>query len=175
MSRGAQEAKKHKHYGLYPITFNLYPIGMKILASNRQSRRDYELTDSLVAGIALTGAEVKSAKLGHISLKGSYVNLLSGELYLINAHISAYKFAKAEGFEETRSRKLLVHKRQLAELGAFKQSGLALFPLAVGLEHGLVKVKVGIGRGLKHFDKRERAKKREAARDIARIKRRMGA
>lgn len=141
---------------------------MKILATNRRARHDYELKDTLITGVVLTGAEVKSAKLGHISLKGAYVNVLKGELYLINAHISPYKYANAPDFDETRSRKLLIHKAELDRLLASKQAGMAMVPLAVGLQKGLVKIEVGVGRGKKQYDKRQAIKKRDAERDAAR-------
>lgn len=141
---------------------------MKILATNRRARFDYELTERLICGIVLSGAEVKSAKRGHISIKGSYATINRGEVYLINAHISPYLAAGPAAFAETRSRKLLVHKKEIDRLIGLKQSGLAMVPLAVGLDHGLVKVEVGVGRGRKRFDKRELIKKREANRAIAR-------
>lgn len=141
---------------------------MKILAKNRRARYDYDLTETLVAGIALSGPEVKSIKNGHISLKGSYVSIDNGELYLLNAHVSPYKFASDQENDETRPRKLLVHKKELERLIGLKQNGLAMVPTAVGLQRGLVKVEVGVGRGLKRFDKRESKRKRDATRDIER-------
>lgn len=141
---------------------------MKIIAKNRRGKFDYEITETLVAGIALTGGEVKSVKQGHMSLKGAYVTTSGGELYLLNAHVSPYKFAGEQNQEETRTRKLLVHRKELDRLIGLKKSGLALIPLAVGLQRGLVKVEVGVGRGKKKYDKREVSKKRQAERDIAR-------
>jgi SsrA-binding protein len=143
---------------------------MKILASNRRAKFDYDISETLVAGVVLSGAEVKSAKAGHISLKGSYATINRGELYLLNAHISPYASAKSESFEQTRSRKLLIHKTQLNRLIGLKQSGLSLVPLAIGQERGLVKVEVGIGRGRKVHDKRSSIKARQAQRDIDRAK-----
>lgn len=141
---------------------------MKVIASNRKARHDYSVDHTLLAGIALNGGEVKSIKAGHISLKGSFVTINQGELYLINAHVTPYKFA-ASADEPTRRRKLLVHKNELTELVGFKQQGLAMVPLAVGLVRGLVKVEIGIGRGRKKYDKRQVLKKREAERAIARV------
>lgn len=141
---------------------------MKIVATNRRARFDYAIKEKLVAGIVLTGAEVKSVKAGHISLKGSFASVNSGELWLVNAHVSAYKFAPSDGYQETRSRKLLIHKKELDRLASSKQAGLSILPLAVGLERGLIKVELGIGRGQKSHDKRETIKKRQAEREIAR-------
>ena len=141
---------------------------MKIVATNRRAKFDYEVSERLIAGIVLSGAEVKSVKQGHISLRGSYVTLTNDELYLLNTHISPYKYAGAKAFEPTRSRKLLVHKQEIARLAGLKQSGLALVPLAVGLERSLIKIEIGVGRGRKRGDKREVVKKRQAKREIAR-------
>ncbi len=141
---------------------------MKVLATNRRAKYDYEISERLEAGIVLSGAEVKSVKAGHISLKGSYITLIGGELYLLNAHISPYKYARPKSFEETRRRKLLVHKREADRLSGLKQAGQALFPLAVGTKHSLIKVEVGVGRGRQRTDKRQIIKKRQAEREIAR-------
>ena len=141
---------------------------MKIIAKNRRARFDYDITETLIAGIALTGAEVKSIKTGHVSLKGTFVTLNQGELWLLNAHVSPYKYAQNTDYQPTRSRKLLVSKKELSRLAGLKQSGMSLIPLALGLQRGLIKVEVGVGRGRKRYDKREVAKKRQADREIAR-------
>lgn len=141
---------------------------MKVIAKNRRAKFDYEITENLVAGIALSGPEVKSVKQGHISLKGAYVTINNNELYLLNAHVSPYKFADAKNQEETRTRKLLVHRKELDRLVGLKKSGHTLIPLVVGVQRGLVKIEVGVGRGKKKYDKREVSKKRQAERDIAR-------
>lgn len=143
---------------------------MKIVAKNRRAKFDYDLKEQLITGVVLTGPEVKSVKLGHISLKGSFVTVNNGELYLLNAHISPYKQAQAEDFEPTRSRKLLVHKKELERLATLKQNGNTLVPIAVGLEHGLIKLEIGVGRGRKRYDKRAVAQKRQADREAARAK-----
>ena len=106
---------------------------MNILATNKSASFDYELLDKYEAGLVLTGAEVKSIKTGHISLKGSFVTLHSGELYLTNANISPYPFAKSSAaYEPTRSRKLLVRKIEIRHLiGKLQVKGLTLVPLRV--------------------------------------------
>lgn len=144
---------------------------MKVLATNRRAKFDYDITDTLVTGVVLNGAEVKSVKQGAISLKGSYVTINRGELYVLNAHVSHYKHAGIQESDETRTRKLLVHKKELAKLVQAKQNGLAIVPLKVGVERGLIKIEIGIGRGRKKFDKRGLIKQREAARNIDRAKR----
>ena len=134
---------------------------MKIIARNKRASYDYDISDKLVAGIVLSGAEVKSIKAGHISLKGSFVQLTNGELYIKNAHINPYKFAIQSDYDPTQPRKLLIHKKQLKQLASSLEStGMSAVPLAIGLERGLVKVEVGIGQGKSRFDKRETIKKR---------------
>lgn len=144
---------------------------MKLLARNRRATYDYQITDKLVAGLVLSGAEVKSAKLGQISLKGSFIAIKDGEAWLTNAHFTPYNAAGNQSkLDPDRSRKLLVHRKQLTELIGRKQSGLQIVPLALHEERGLVKLEIGLGRGKKKYDKREaikrRTQEREAARDI---------
>lgn len=145
---------------------------MKLLAKNRRATFDYEVTDKLVAGIVLSGAEVKSAKLGHVSLKGSYITVKDNEAWLNNAHFTPYNQAgNRAGLDPTRTRKLLLHRKQIDQLMGNKQGGLQLIPLALLEERRLVKVEVGVGKGKKRYDKREtmkrRTQEREANRQIA--------
>ena len=142
---------------------------MKILATNKRARYDYEITETLVAGLVLAGHEVKSVKQGAISLKGSFVSFQGDEAYLTNAHITRYKHASGvTGYEPTQSRKLLLHRKELDRLlGEIKTAGKSAVPTAVGLERGLVKVEIGIGRGKKHYDKRQTIKKRDMLRDAS--------
>lgn len=143
---------------------------MKIVAKNKRARFDYEIKDTLVAGIVLAGHEVKSVKSGHISLKGSFISVRASEAWLTNAHITRYQCAaNLASYDPVRSRKLLLHRKQIDELiGAVKTQGLSVVPLSVGIERGLVKVELGIGRGKKHFDKREATKRRDMLRDADR-------
>jgi SsrA-binding protein len=118
----------------------------------------------------LAGHEVKSVKSGHISLKGSFISVRASEAWLTNAHITRYQCAaNLASYDPVRSRKLLLHRKQIDELiGAVKTQGLSVVPLSVGIERGLVKVELGIGRGKKHFDKREATKRRDMLRDADR-------
>lgn len=142
---------------------------MKVIATNRRARHDYQIDHTLVVGLVLTGAEVKSAKSGSISLKGSFVRHKDGELYLVNAHISPYKFAPAEDNDPTRERKLLAHRKQIEELiEQASAQGMSAVPLKVGVERGLVKLEIGIGRGKKLHDKRETLRQKATKRDIER-------
>jgi SsrA-binding protein len=151
------------------LAYLLYNDCMKVLAKNKRATYDYELTERLVAGLVLGGDEVKSIKAGHASLKGSFIALRGGEAYLTNAHITPYQHAAhPDQLDPTRARKLLLHRRQLAQLVAHKQSGLSVIPTALMVERSLVKLEIGIGRGKKRYDKRQTIKARDTARELAR-------
>lgn len=142
---------------------------MKVLAKNRRASFDYELTEHLVAGLVLSGDEVKSLKSGFGSLKGSFVSLRDNEAYLTAAHITPYsKASDKAGIDPTRNRKLLLHRRQIDTLIAHKQAGLSVVPTALLLAGSLIKIEIGVGRGKKRYDKRETMKRRDTERDIAR-------
>lgn len=143
---------------------------MKLLAKNKRATYDYELTEKLVAGIVLSGAEVKSVKNGHASLKGSFIAIRDGEAYLTNAHITPYNLAGNQSkLDPTRSRKLLLHRKQLEELIGNKTAGVVAIPMALLEEHRLVKVEIGLGRGKRKFDKRQAIKKRDTEREARRL------
>lgn len=143
---------------------------MSILAVNKRARFDYDILDSYEAGIALKGFEVKAVKSGQVSLRGAYVSMRRNagaiELFLIGAHIPLYKQAgQVEGYEPTRERKLLLHRRQISHLlGKKQEAGLTLIPLKIYTKHSFVKVEIGVGRGHRKIDKREVIKKREVER-----------
>ena len=139
---------------------------MADIAFNKRAGFDYELQKKFEAGLMLTGAEVKSVKNGHISLKGSFVTMHDGELYLTNANISPYPFAKtAETYNPTRSRKLLVRKSEISSLiGKLQTKGLTLVPLRVYTKKRLIKLEFALAQGKKKFDKRENIAKRESKR-----------
>lgn len=143
---------------------------MAILAKNRQAYFDYEIEDELEAGIKLLGHEVKSVKGGNVSLKGAYVTMHNGEAVLVNVHISPYKYAgKLSGYDPTRTRKLLLRRNELDYLiGKSKQGGHSVVPLEIYTKRGFIKLKIGIGRGKKKYDKREAIRKREDRRKIMR-------
>jgi len=143
---------------------------MSILATNKSASFDYELLDKYEAGLVLTGAEVKSVKTGHISLKGSFVTLHGGELYLTNANISPYPFAKSSAaYEPTRSRKLLVRKIEIRHLiGKLQVKGLTLVPLRVYTKKRLIKLEFALAKGKKAYDKRKDISKKESKRKIER-------
>lgn len=142
---------------------------MKLLAKNRRATFDYELTERLVAGLALSGSEVKSIKNGHASLKGSFVTMREGEAWLNNAHVTPYQpGGQVNAPEPTRQRKLLLHRKQLDRLILEKRSGMSVVPTALLLQGNLIKIEIGIGRGKKRYDKREALKRRDTDRELAR-------
>ncbi len=139
---------------------------LKKTISNKRARFDYEIGDTLVAGIALTGAEAKSLRMGHASLRGSFVVAKDSELYLTNMTVNPTQYNKNSLSDEqmTRSRKLLVTKRQLEELTARRRQGESIVPIKMLTSGRTIKVELGIGRGRKRFDKREALKKRDQER-----------
>ncbi|OGE84835.1 MAG: SsrA-binding protein [Candidatus Doudnabacteria bacterium RIFCSPHIGHO2_02_FULL_46_11] len=144
---------------------------MPTLAQNRQALHDFTILDTLEAGIVLSGQEVKSARLGQMSLKGSFVNFKNNEALLVNAYISRYQKAGPDpSYKPDRDRKLLLNARELQNIADRKHTeGLAVVPLSVYTKGKLVKVKIGLARGKRKFDKRESIKKREQQRKIRRI------
>lgn len=146
---------------------------MKTLAVNRRAGFDYELMDRYEAGLELTGAEVKSVKTGHISLKGSFVTAHGEELFLTNSLIPPYPQAHKETrHEDTRSRKLLLRRSEIRSLiGKSRVEGLTLVPIRVYTKNRLVKLEFAVGKGKRRIDKRETIKKREARKDIGRAMR----
>lgn len=132
------------------------------LASNRRARHDFEILDTFEAGIVLRGTEIKSLRDGGGSLQEAYVKILKGELWLIGAHISPYRFGNVHNHEERRDRKLLMHSYEIRKLRvAIQEKGLTIVPLALYLQKGRVKIKIAVGRGKKTIDKREAIKERD--------------
>ena len=139
---------------------------MATLAKNSRALYDYDIKQTFDAGLVLEGREVKSVKTGNVSLNGSYVNVNPNGAFLINAHIGPYKYAPAEGYDPTHTRKLLLTKKEINSLLG-KQKGLTIVPLEIySGKRGLVKIKVGLGVGRKKRDKREYLKKKDTEREI---------
>lgn len=131
---------------------------------NRRARHDYELGDALVVGLELTGRETKALRMGQGSLRGAYVTVKEGELYLLNALIGEVPGITFTAEEKTRTRKLLAKRREIDALIEGKQQGKTIVPLEV-LTHGrYIKLRISIGRGKKRWDKRETLKKRDEER-----------
>lgn len=135
--------------------------------SNRRARHDYELEDSLVVGLELTGAETKSLRMGHGQLRGAYVTVKDEELFLINATISGTSGIPINEFDQTRARKLLAKKREIASLIAAKQQGRTIVPLEILTGGRFIKLRLSAGKGKKHYDKRQTLKARDDARRTA--------
>src|ERR1051325_1112608 len=133
----------------------------KVLATNRAAFHDYHITTKYEAGAALTGTEVKSVLDGRIQLKDSYVAVREGEAWLFNAHISPYTHGNRENHDPLRTRKLLLHKREISRLDeATAKQGMTLVPTQLYLKNGRIKIEVGVARGKKMYDKREAELKR---------------
>ncbi len=141
---------------------------MPSITTNKYALHDYEVLEKLAAGIVLSGAEVKSVRNGTINLKGSYVTIHNGEVFLTGAHIGLYKQAgQHKDYDPYRSRKLLLQKKEIARMiGKLKEKGLTAVPLSVYTSRSRIKVDVGIARGKRQFEKREVLKKRAIDREL---------
>ncbi|MDH4182629.1 MAG: SsrA-binding protein SmpB [Nitrospinota bacterium] len=137
---------------------------------NRKARHDYFITESLEAGIALKGCEVKSIREGKIQIHDAYVRIKDGEAWLVGCHISPYKNQNTfEPYNADRERKLLLKKRQIIKLGAqIMEKGMTLLPLKIYFSKGMAKLELGLGKGKRLYDKRESIKERDADREIRR-------
>ena len=141
---------------------------MEIL--NRRARYDYEIEDVYEAGIVLTGTEIKSIRLGKVNLKDSYAIIRNGEVYLLNTHISSYEKGNIFNHDEDRTRKLLMHKKEILKLNnRVTLEGYTLIPLKIYFVSGKAKVEIGLCRGKKNYDKRESIKERDIERENARL------
>ncbi len=143
---------------------------MRIVARNKKARHNYEILEEYEAGIVLKGSEVKSVRAGKVSIVESFARVEGGELWLENMYIAPYDNAAGVfGHEPRRKRKLLMHKKEIKRLaGKLTQKGLTLIPLEVYInDRGFVKVKLGLARGKKKYDKREAIKERDIRRKIA--------
>lgn len=142
---------------------------MKIIAQNRKAFHDYHIEEKCEAGIALVGTEVKSAREGRANLKESYVLIKDGEAFLLNCHISPYKHGNIMNHEPLRTRKLLLHKKEILKLQAkTAQKGYSLIPLKLYVKGPHIKVEIGLAKGKRQYEKRETIKQKEADREIAR-------
>jgi SsrA-binding protein len=138
------------------------------LVSNRKATFNYTILETYEAGIALQGTEIKSLRDNGGNLQDSYVKIIQSELWLVNCSISPYRFGNIHNHEERRERKLLMHKREIAQLKkASEEKGFAIIPLGLYLKNGRVKVKLAVAKGKKSFDKREAIKERDEKRHIA--------
>jgi SsrA-binding protein len=149
-------------------------VAIKTIATNRKAYHNYHIEDSLEAGIALTGTEIKSIRAGRVSLGDAYVKPEGGELWLLNAHIARYEAGSYQSHVPTRPRKLLLHRKQIDSLSSkVLERGFTLLPLRLYIKDSIAKVEIALARGKKLYDKRASIARREIEREIGRaIKRR---
>jgi SsrA-binding protein len=141
----------------------------KTVASNRKARHDYQIMEQIEAGIVLTGSEVKSLRQGRASLAEAFARVRDEEAWLEGMHVPPYEQGEKRGYNPTRPRKLLLHRREIARLiGKQKEQGLALVPMRVYFTHGIAKVELGLGKGKREHEKRQAIAKREHEREIER-------
>jgi SsrA-binding protein len=141
----------------------------KTVAVNRRARHEYAVEETLEAGIALTGTEIKSIRAGRVNLAEAYARIEKGEAWLIGAHIAPYEQGNRNNHEPTRTRKLLLHRDQISELiGRTHAKGFTLVPLKLYIRNGMAKLEIGVARGKKDYDKRRTIAERDARRELER-------
>lgn len=141
----------------------------KVIAQNRKASHDYFIEDTFEAGIVLKGTEIKSIRAGKVSIKDSHARIDRGEVKLINLHIAEYEQGNRFNHDPTRTRKLLLHRKEIDKLtGLIQQQGYALIPLKIYIKNGFAKVLLGLGKGKKKYDKREDLKRKQMKRDADR-------
>ena len=145
----------------------------KTVTVNRKAGHDYHILRTLEAGLSLVGTEIKSIRDGHISIREAYVRPLNGEMWLVGAHVAQYPPAGQRNHDPTRSRRLLLHRREMYELThEVATAGVTLVPLRLYLKDGKAKLEIALARGKKSYDKREAMAKRDAERQMQRALRR---
>ncbi len=144
-------------------------MGEKLICQNKKAWHDYFIEDRYEAGISLLGSEVKSLRMGKVSLGDSYAKIKNGEIFLVDAHISPYPYANQFNHDPLRPRKLLLHKREIRRLtGKVQEKGFTLIPLRLYFSDGKVKVELGLAKGKKQYDKREVLKRKAIEREMER-------
>ena len=143
---------------------------IKTVATNRKAFHNYHIGDSIEAGIALTGSEIKSVRGGRVSLGDAYVRPENGELWLLNSHIARYEASSYLSHEPTRPRKLLLHRKEINSLTSqISEKGLTLVPTRLYIKGHLAKLEIALAKGKKLYDKRETISRREVERELARV------
>ena len=149
--------------------------GRKIICRNKRARFDYEVIESMEAGVSLKGTEVKSLRDGQANLKDSYGRIRDNEVYLVDTHISAYSHGNIQNHDPLRDRKLLLHRKEIKRLiGKVREKGLTLVPLSLYFMKGKVKVDLALVKGKRLYDKKEAIKRRDEKRDMEREMRSRG-
>ena len=138
----------------------------KVVATNRKARHEYHIIDTMEAGIALKGTEVKSIRNGNVNLKDSYADIKNGEVILLNMHVSHYKQGNLFNHDPVRNRKLLLHKKEIRKLiGKVQEKGMTLVPLKVYIKNGKVKIELALVKGKQIYDKRADIAKKDMQRE----------
>ena len=146
--------------------------GRRAVATNRKARHDFDVLDTIEAGMVLLGSEVKSLRAGQVTLKDAFAIIDRGEMWMENLHIAPYTFARDGGHDPERRRKLLLHRREIGQLaGKLAEQGLTLIPLSIYFSEGKAKVELGLVRGRRSYDKRQAIREREQKREIDRARR----
>jgi SsrA-binding protein len=149
--------------------------GKKIICRNKRARFDYEIIESMEAGMSLKGTEVKSLRDGKANLKDSYARIKENEVYLIDSHISPYSHGNIQNHDPLRDRKLLLHRKEIRRLiGKVREKGLTMVPLSLYFKNGKVKVDLALVKGKRLYDKKEAIKRRDEKRDLEREMRSRG-
>jgi SsrA-binding protein len=144
-------------------------MALKTITVNRKAYHDYHIEDSFEAGLVLTGTEIKSIRMGRVNLRDAYARAENDEIWLVGAHIAPYPGGNRYNHEPKRKRKLLLHRREISELGGdMMRKGLTIVPLKMYLKNGIAKVELGVARGKKAYDKRETIARRDAQREMQR-------
>lgn len=152
------------------MVFEFFLTYMKIIHKNKKAIFDYEILDKYLAGLILTGPEVKSIRTGHVNLKGSYISINKGELVLKNAHISRYAYDQSENYDPFRERKLLLNKKEINKIETqLNTQGITVIPLVIGLMGRHIKLEIAIAKGKKKHDKRQTMKERDENRRLNRM------
>jgi SsrA-binding protein len=147
----------------------------KVIARNRRARHDYHIEDVVEAGLVLTGTEVKSLRAGRASLGDGFAQITGGEMWLLNVHIPEYAQGTWTNHEPRRTRKLLLHRKEIDRLGRLvAERGFTLIPLSLYFSGGRAKVELAVARGKRAYDKRQDLARRDAAREVERAYRRRG-
>ncbi|OKL36261.1 SsrA-binding protein SmpB [Domibacillus mangrovi] len=141
----------------------------KVIAQNKKARHDYFIEETYEAGMVLLGTEIKAIRAGRVNLKDSFARIRNGELFVHNMHVSPYEQGNIHNHDPIRTRKLLLHRKQINTLiGETKEAGYSIVPLKIYLKDGYAKMLIGLAKGKKKYDKREDLKQKEAKRDIER-------
>ena len=143
--------------------------GIKLIANNKKAYFDYFILENYEAGIELFGTEVKSIRIGHCSIKESWISIEKNEIYIMGMHVNPYEKGNIFNKDPLRVKKLLMHKNEIIKIGSkVQEKGLTLVPLKVYLKGSLVKVEIGLARGKKNYDKRESLAKKDHKREVDR-------